>query len=477
MSNTQLKQLVSFSRAVQGFDGKLPFHLSVTIDGKNQVLECLEIYRLLAGRRIVCRAKLNGIIVLAKIFLGKKHQRYWQRELAGVDILKQSGVRTPRLLHAESSGEQEFCFLIFEFVEQLADEFAVSPERKILLLADTLADLHNKGIEQIDLHIDNFLFSKSGVWVIDGAAIRKRGHLSIDRSVKNLAELIAQLNADSEHVTQNCLEKYSKLRNIPVDISSKVLSKQVLELRQKRLKKLLEKTQRNCTAFYSTSDFRHFFVCERAAFNAEMEDLVADLDGWVGRGEQIKIGGTCTVTRVKIKARQYVIKRYNIKSRSHALSRALRSTRARRSWLSSHMLQFYGIPTAKTVALFEERWGFIRGRAFLIMEYLEGDLLSEAEQPFSREINSQIFSMFRQLKDAHLVHGDTKASNFILVTEGASKQLKVIDLDSLKRVGVNFESEFNKDIQRFLKNFQTDMVLAEGLTPAALSVTPTNDPV
>ena len=67
-----------------------------------------------------------------------------------------------------------------------------------------------------------------------------------------------------------------------------------------------------------------------------------------------------------------VVKRYNMKSVSHRISRLFRRSRASRAWSYGHLLNSLGIRTPHPIALIEERFGFLRGKAYLITEYCSG---------------------------------------------------------------------------------------------------------
>ena len=482
---THSDDLINASRNIHGLDETLPFGIQLVLKGRQHSLQCQEIYRVLPGRRITLRAVLDGVSVVVKLYLGASQKLYWQRELSGVNILAASVLQTPRLLHYESDLVSGLSYLVFEYITPLASDRVAELEQKVFELSSLLAQMHNQGIVQNDLHLNNFLFGEKGIYLIDGDAIKKFVVLSPELALENMAVLLAQLNCAEAVTSQRCLDTYLPLRDKSVPVNPFAFHQRVEKLRNKRLRSLLTKAQRNCSAYYSTSSMKHFFVCTRKSFNTDMQSILADLDGWVERGECLKDGNTCTVSRVCINDRSYVIKRYNIKSVWHGLGRTFRTTRARVSWLNSQILGFYGIPTAPVLALFEERKGPLRGRAFLIMENLDGALLSQQKQPLSQEIRLAAFSLFRKLFGAGLVHSDTKSSNFIVLNDAyipVEAELAVIDLDGMKKFAKDssitsdrwFRKAFEKDVQRFLKNFDTDPELAAGLSINALSVSSTD---
>ena len=83
--------------------------------------------------------------------------------------------------------------------------------------------------------------------------------------------------------------------------------------------------------------------------------------------------------------------------------------------------------------------------------YLIGRELGEevAEEGLSQARAAEVARLFVLLKRARLTHGDTKSSNFIV----ANDKVHLVDLDAM-RIGI---SRFDKDIERFLANWQGEV--------------------
>lgn len=154
----------------------------------------------------------------------------------------------------------------------------------------------------------------------------------------------------------------------------------------------------------------------------------------------------------------FVVKRYNIKSVGHWLSRFWRPSRAWVSWQNAHLLQFYGVGTPRPLALIEQRCGLLRGKAYFISEYLDVENALAYAQDKACEpraiamLAEQFADLFRTMKQLHLTHGDFKATNFLL----NGNSLSVIDLDSmmLHTSLQDLRRAQNKDQQRFMKNWE-----------------------
>ena len=85
--------------AEAGRSPELPLKLQV--DGEPLILERL--LRVLPGQRYVGMARWRGRQVLAKLLVGGKAQRHFQRELEGAQMLAEQGLVTPCLLYTSPS--------------------------------------------------------------------------------------------------------------------------------------------------------------------------------------------------------------------------------------------------------------------------------------------------------------------------------------------------------------------------------------
>ena len=85
--------LVELARA-----GRAPT-MPLSIDLANgESLELHSLLRVLPGQRYVGRAIWRGRAVLAKLLVGSKAARHFQREVQGARLLAEQGLNTPKLL-------------------------------------------------------------------------------------------------------------------------------------------------------------------------------------------------------------------------------------------------------------------------------------------------------------------------------------------------------------------------------------------
>jgi len=153
-----------------------------------------------------------------------------------------------------------------------------------------------------------------------------------------------------------------------------------------------------------------------------------------------------------------VVKRYNIKGFAHRISRLFRATRAAVSWKNAHRLEMCGILTPKPVALVEERFGPLRGRAWYVSEYVQGDDALVLCDPAAgglmdaQAAAGSVVALLKRMAHCRISHGDMKGNNFILSKQGAA----VIDLDAMKQHvhKSGFQRAQRRDLHRFMRNWQ-----------------------
>jgi len=188
---------------------------------------------------------------------------------------------------------------------------------------------------------------------------------------------------------------------------------------------------------------------QRSRFSCE------DLDGLIEQGELLKHDRTTSVARISIGAEEVIVKRYNPRNQWHRISRAVRQSRASRSWRMSYEFQHAGLSVARPLLMLERRLGPLRRTAYFISEALSGvELLSAlpAMPPSEQEaVGVAMNSAFKNMAKARLSHGDLKASNLIW----HNGRLYFIDLDAAQHHSSkqSWLKANRKDRQRFLKNW------------------------
>lgn len=219
MNSQDAESLIKAQREV-----KEPFRLKITSPARtgSGEITIIKVLRLLPGKRIVAIAEDGDALILVKIFVGRFSSRYTRREAAGVAAIDRAGVNTPRLLwegQLRSGGGHVLAFEYLSEAQNLIDAWhdatsnatRVSLTLKVMMV---LANLHQRGVIQNDIHPENFLLFNNTIYTIDGGDVsyeEKAGQpiaLSETGSLANLALYFAQFLAKYDHYVPEALEAY-----------------------------------------------------------------------------------------------------------------------------------------------------------------------------------------------------------------------------------------------------------------------------
>lgn len=438
----------------------LPF--SIELEGGGS-LACETLHRHLPGRRLVCSGRHGGERVLAKLFFGPKGERDAGREEAGARALEAAGVPSPRLLGVEREAVEGWPVLLYELIEpatSLADAWSRGSEpRKVELLAQLLemtARQHRSGLEQRDPHLDNFLLDARGRLVaIDAGGYQASSRaLGWKRSVDNLGLLFAQVPPAFLESRPGVLDSYARIRG---GWDSRRLHAATLRSARRwrawRARRLGRKCFRSCTEF-SVRRVGSLRLVQRRELGEAL------LDRWLAGGglepaasdELLKAGNSQTVWLTRLGDRAVVVKRYNRTGWLQVLRRSLAGSRAARAWRAAHWLRAFHLDTPRPLALVEEYRGVFRQRAWLVTEVAPG---LPAHRAFAEGPDEQrcrdLARVVQSFAANGLVHGDMKASNFIVDGE----RVQVIDLDSVRwpRFPWRLAAGRRSDLRRFLRNW------------------------
>lgn len=437
---------------------------SVKLDTETR-LRLVRPLRVLPGRRYVGEAWLDGTHLLAKLFVSSSSARHCAREVKGITQLRRAGIPTPELVahgHLPDGGH----YVLTRFVSEaesflsrwhrLLDESAdkktkTSALRPIFAL---LGRMHHAGLTHDDLHLGNFLIDGRDYLLIDGDAIRGDcgNPASTEAALRNIGMLVAQLPVWAESLLPELLSEYTR-ENPGLGLGAASVRSAIDSARSTRWRDYAAKLRRNCTHFSFERTQRRVLAVERS-LQDELKPILDDPDYFIAEGMPLKLGRTATVAVVSHGSRRWVVKRYNIKDALHALTRAPRPTRAWRSWVEGHRLQSLGIETAVPRAVIESRFGPLRGRAWLISDFIPGVPLTtrlNPEVPPDAETADALIALFQSLARCKITHGDLKATNLIW-HEG---RIHMIDLDATTqhRSEAAFHRAWVKDRARLLRNW------------------------
>ncbi len=458
--------------AAAGREPVLP--LALELAGEPLLLQ--DLLRVLPAQRYVGLARWQGRAVLAKLLVGRKAARHFQRELAGARLLAEQGLDTPALL-AQGFVEGQGGWLLFEYIEQahslwdawrdVAHEPWLSAGQEAVLAQalGVIARLHGRGLYQADLHLDNLLVEGERLWVIDGGGVLAETPgqpLAQARVLENLGLFFAQLPAELDAHLEELLIHYL-LVNGEHALPLEALQAAIAKARRWRLRDYLSKVARDCSLFSARIGAFGLRVVRRDCA-AELEPLLAAPDQALDGGQRLKQGGTATVARLPLLTRDVVAKRYNIKGFSHWLKRFWRPSRAWHSWVEGNRLLLLGIATPRPLAVIERRWCWLRGRAYLITEYCGGQDIIVRFKAFHEGSPPEadllaLDRLFAALLRERISHGDLKGHN--LFWDDAQAAWSLIDLDAMRqhRSARSFARAYARDRARFLRNWPADCAL------------------
>ncbi|MCF5162614.1 serine/threonine protein kinase [Pseudomonas congelans] len=454
---------------------ELPMSLTLADAAGSAELQLLTLLRVLPGQRYVGAGVWRGRPVLAKLLVGDKAARHFQRELAGVRLLAEQGLTTPLLL-ADGLQDGEGGWLLFEFLEQassLGDAWnavqhlpPLADEQQAVLgeALSAIARQHAKGLWQEDLHLDNLLRHNGQLYLIDGAGIRAEQSgtpLSRQKVLENLGVFFAQLPRSFEPFTEELLVYYL-LSNAEHGLPMEALQKQIDKVRSWRLKDFMSKTVRDCSLF-SVEDSASVFRAIRREEEPAMLPVLSQADALLDKAHLYKTGGAASVGRVEVSGRTLVIKRYNIKNFSHWLKRFWRPSRAWHSWREGNRLMFLGIATPKPLAVQEKRFLGLRSKAWLVTEFIDGPDIIErfaayVESGDAPEVELLALDrLFAQLIQARISHGDFKGHNLFWHVD----RWAMIDLDAMQQHSSqsSFAAAYARDRARFVRNWPAQSAL------------------
>ncbi|MBA1185871.1 serine/threonine protein kinase [Stutzerimonas nitrititolerans] len=430
--------------------------------------------RVLPGQRYVGKALWQGREVLAKLLVGSKAERHFERERRGARLLAEQGMTTPALL-AEGFAEGLGGWLLFDYLagaeslEQAWREVARQPmlsDAQQGVLGEALgaiAQLHAKGLWQSDLHLENLLRHEGKLHLIDGGGVQAQTPgqpLERDKVLANLGVFFAQLPASLEPHIEELLVHYL-LVNGEHALPLEALLREIASVRRWRLRDYLGKLGRDCSLFSVSRRSSQLRIVRREDEPA-LHELLAAPDVAVETGRALKLGGSSTVALIEQGGRRLVIKRYNIKGVGHWLRRCWRPSRAWHSWVEGNRLMFLDIATPRPLAVLELRWLGLRRRSYLVTEYGSGEDIATRFQPYLSSPPPEIEllaldQLFAALLRERISHGDMKGTN-LLWEQG---RWALIDLDAVQQHGsdASFARAYAKDRARFLRNWPTDSAL------------------
>jgi serine/threonine protein kinase len=182
-------------------------------------------------------------------------------------------------------------------------------------------------------------------------------------------------------------------------------------------------------------------------------DFIKQIDALMDKGQILKNGNTCYVSRLRWNDKDIAVKRYNHKGFIHSLQHTIKGSRARRVWLHANRLMMLEIATPKPLAYIEQWKGLLVWKSYLVTEYVDGQKLyhflrdGSVTQQHHSAITRQIMDLLNNLGQYRISHGDLKRSNILITNNGPV----LTDLDGMKvhKWNWTYKGRQAKDWERF----------------------------
>lgn len=405
----------------------------------DRTLELQQCLRLLPGKRIAARARLNGDRVFAKVFFHPGHADAAEREKDNMERLAAAGVNVPAPLAL--IGDDKLSVLLVTWLEG-----GVALGAKLQEGGSTLDDflrqvrlIYDAGYYQGDLHLDNFVLAGNRLWVVDSGDIRRlpvggRAQRVIRR---NLALLCAQANLDQAAFLQQAVTDFFRMS----PSGARRLARLTRRLRNRRIAHANRKWLRACSAVEVRPGKGETRYLDRAV-DGGVEALLSDPERCplIKRGSRISVFGN----------EDWVIKHYRDDSLKARIKSRLGLQSARRSWVMGRTLHLLGVPTPCPVAWSRRD----DGTSVVVFPRVGGRRFSELlqqQRDRAEDLAGGIWHWIGLIGMAGFWHGDMKAQNILVSEDGAW----FVDLDAAGWSACRYKAmrRHRRDVRRFRKNW------------------------
>ncbi len=331
---------------------------------------CRGLLRHLAGNREVFVASWGERDVIVKVFYKRVTGRYRVRkEWKGLNLLRDRGTNAPKPLfygrteapaspkgYAAARGNWAIVTERIVNSHPLNEIFnnAARKEKVEIMkrVCTELAQEHEKGIVQKDLHLGNFLQDGEKLVVLDPAQMRfSKRPIGKTESISQLA-LITSNMAKTEGVKEIWEEYFNRRGWQLEEPDERLLEAKTAMYKRKGLKRGLKKTLRTSKRFVRTKagDFVAVFTHEFYA-QEQHEDFIKRIN------ELITYNG-----------KDVAVERYAYKGFLDSLCQTIMGSRAKKGWLAGYRLRLLGKISSKPVAFIERRKGGLVWESYLVTE-------------------------------------------------------------------------------------------------------------
>lgn len=443
-----------------------PFQLRVQRSSPPGVeqLTCVALLREVPGTRYVYDAVWKGGPVIVKWFAHWFHGgRHLRREWRGLRELRERGIDAPQALFHGRTDNGGRAIVIEKITDACLLRDALTARCDpigvfdlVVRLCRELAHCHDKGVLQKDLNLKNFLLQGERIVAIDLGQFRFQSRpVGRSRSLSQLAEILSGVPEGRRPPTSLILDEYLRARGWSRGHSDEAVLKACMHREKMRaIERVLRKYQRENSRHLLVATPGCRALLDRAfCQGADPIQFVRELDDLMDRGRVLKAGNTCHVCQIVWNDRRVVVKRYNYQGWIHSLRHTVKTSRARRSWVSGHRLRFLDFRTPEPLACIERLKGPLVWCSYIVTEYIAGGSLSDllrddgTSEEERRKRIAQVEDALKRLGDCRISHGDTKHSNILMGRDGPV----LTDLDALTvhRWRWTSQAAHRRDLARF----------------------------
>jgi tRNA A-37 threonylcarbamoyl transferase component Bud32 len=371
---------------------QFPFQLSIKNNLENcreESVRCTALLRAIKGRRKVYDALWNGRVVILKVFSDRISGRcHLKREWQVMKILQERGLNSPEPLFYGRTDGGRWAMVMEKLIdgetalEAVVDAGSGAEKLNILInVCRELAGQNSRGVLQRDLYLGNFLISSNNVFALDAGQMRiLRREAGKKRSMRQLAVLGCSFDESDTEGIGELYREYHLCRGWEFSKKDEEsLGKLVRKYRQKAIRKKLKKSLRTGKRHLRIKGDGYSAVFDKEfCEGVEPADFIRQIDALMDRGQILKRGRTCYLSRVCWNNKDVVVKRYNHKGFFHSVRQTIKLSRARRRWLNGQRSGMLNIATPKPVAFIERLKGLIIWNSYLVTEYVEGQKISRS---------------------------------------------------------------------------------------------------
>lgn len=352
-----------------------PISLTIRTPGIGEVV-CIRVFRAIQGKRLVCLGETGGRKVIVKLYFSPRRARAnWKRSHSGCRAFIERHIPAPGILFSGHVPEYGLYAMVFKYlVDAVRVDSALEtcPDMHVKgqvldLLVNCLADIHEHGILQNDLHMGNFMIRGECIYALDGDQVKtSRWPIKRIKSLKNLARLLANLPTGYNSILEARILSYVNRRGWHItDAEVKKVKDDVRKIRWGFLSEYLSKINRTRDPFISYTDTRTFSVFDRHHIDLEHEAILKASAYPYPENENSDVSG---YSKISVDSKDILI----WKSPGYGPLILKRFWPASRVWKNALMLRWLSIRTPHPIAIVMRKGGAFRWDCFVFFKPVEG---------------------------------------------------------------------------------------------------------